>query len=47
MYLQVNSGNLRNSVQQPFSMSSYDKWMNVKVAFDMATKTGRIRFWKR
>jgi hypothetical protein len=42
MYLQVNGGNLRNSVQRPFLMNSYDTWMNIKTAYNTATRVGRI-----
>jgi hypothetical protein len=42
MYLQVNGGNLRNSVKPPFLMNSYDKWMNIKTAYNTATRVGRV-----
>src|SRR5262249_34155762 len=42
MYLQVNGGNLRNSVKAPFLMNLYGKWMNIKTAYDTATRVGRV-----
>jgi hypothetical protein len=42
MYLQENGGALRNSVQRPFSMNTYDRWMNIKTAYNTATRVGRI-----
>lgn len=42
VYLQVNGGNLRNSVQKAFLTNSYDKWMNIKTAYNTATRVGRV-----
>jgi hypothetical protein len=42
VYLQVNNGNLRNSVGQNFLNDYYNKWFNLKVAFNPQTLQARI-----
>ena len=42
VYLQVNGGNVRNSVGQDFLKDYYNKWFNLKVAFNPDTLQARI-----
>jgi hypothetical protein len=42
MYLQVNGGDLRNSVQRAFLPGVYGTWMNVKTAYNTSTHVGRV-----
>jgi hypothetical protein len=42
VYLRVDQGDLHQLGDSPFLTGMYDKWFNLKVAFDTTTATGRV-----
>ena len=42
MYLQVDNGHLQNSVGPIIAMNVMDHWFHLNVAYDTATRTGRV-----
>jgi hypothetical protein len=42
LYLQVDNGNLQNSVRPTIAMNVMDHWFHLNVAYDTATRTGRV-----